>query len=361
MVEIYNDVSSIEELVHKHDSIYLYGAGLSCKLLLYSFWDDVLKGHVNCIIDANKELSGTSVNIGTDTIKIKDVEAFFDELDESGQIVLLLTPAFSSLIVEQLDRVEKFDGAIIYLLPMICHNQCSEHFNIKSEECALIPKKIHYFWIGGNLLPDEYRRNIEGWRKLNPEYEIYCWNEENYDFNSMPYMKEAYLSGDVNLMYATDYARMDILYRYGGIYLDTDVELLKPLDELLYNKAFIGIEENAQLNSGSAIGAISGHPMIKKLMDCYVEEHFWDVEGKPKKVFNTYYETKCFIDNGYKMVNCYQRICDMICFPRELFMPICFAGMDDCYTDQTISAHKINPEHHRVNRMSYEKWKDRIR
>ena len=90
MVEIYNDVSSIEELVHKHDSIYLYGAGSSCKLLLYSFWDDVLKGHVNCIIDANKELSGTSVNIGTDTIKIKDVEAFFDERDESGQIVLLL-------------------------------------------------------------------------------------------------------------------------------------------------------------------------------------------------------------------------------------------------------------------------------
>lgn len=362
MVEIYNDVSSIEELVEKYSEIYLYGAGASCKLLLMSYWNDALKGHVNCIIDANKELADTTIDIETDRILIKDIESASNEFrKEEKQKVLLLTPAFSSLIIERLDNERAFEGAKVYLLPMICHKQYDESFPLRSKSEMMIPKIIHYFWIGGNPLPEEYQKNIDGWKKLNPEYEICCWNEDNYRFDSIPYMKEAFQSGREYLMYVTDYARLDVLYRHGGIYLDTDVELIKPLDELLYNSAFIGIEENAQLNSGSAIGAAPGHPVIRKLMDEYERLHFWDEAGKVSKKYNTFYETKCLIENGYKMVNRYQVVGDMVCFPRDMFMPICFAGMDDCYTERTISVHKINPEHHNNHKNAYEKWKNRIR
>lgn len=361
MVEIFNDVSSIEELITKHNEIYLYGAGASCRLLLMSYWKEVLRGHVKCIIDAKNELSKTTINIGTDQLYINDIETIAGEFENEDEKVLLLTPAFSSVIVEQLDNEKVFDGAKVYLFPMICHNQKGSRYQIKSEKDMQIPKIIHYFWIGGNPLPEEYKRNIEGWKKLNPRYEIRCWNEYNYDFESIAYMKEAYQLGNEFLMYATDYARLDVLYKYGGIYLDTDVELIKPLDELLYNKAFIGIEENSQINSGSAIGTIPRHPMIHELMEAYKQLHFRDELGKIQIKYNTYYETKCFIENGYRMQNKYQVVNEVVCFPRDVFMPICFAGMEDCYTEHTVSVHRINPEHHAQHKKAYERWKDRIR
>lgn len=361
MVEIYNDLASIEELIKKHEKIFLYGAGASCRLLLDSFWDDVLRGHVECIVDANSDLNGSKITVEDDEICIIDIDSFISRYGiKSGECVFLLTPAFSSLIVERLDAVPGLDGVKIYLLPMLCRNQKAGAFEFRSEEKPLIPKIIHYFWIGGSPMPDEYKKNIEGWKKLNPDFEIRCWSENNYDFEAIPYMSEAVSSGKEYLMFATDYARMDILYRYGGIYLDTDVELIKPLDELLYNKGFIGEEENGQLNSGSAIGAHPAHPMIEILMRCYSDRHFLNEDGRAKRTYNTYYETKCFIENGYRMVNEYQRVCDMVCFPAEVFMPICFAGMEDCYTERTVSAHRINPEHHRMHKAAYEKWKGRI-
>ena len=360
MVQIYDDVSSVEELIDKHDQICLYGAGASCKLFLLAYWKDELKGHVRCIIDANRELSGTTIKIDSDEIEIRSPEDFVTDND-SGEMVLLLTPAFSSILIEYLDGLKQFDGACIYLLPMLCHGQKPVGFPFRSSEEQLIPKIIHYFWFGGGEIPEEYKRNIDGWKRLNPNYEIRCWNEDNYDFNRIPYTREAYSSGRENLMFVTDYARMDVLYKYGGIYIDTDVELLKPMDDLLYNKAFVGIEENAQINSGSAIGAMPGHPMIKRLMELYEDRHFVDEEGNPKITYNTFYETKCFIENGYKMINEYQTVCDMVCFPREVFLPICYAGLDDCFTERTVTVHRINPEKQKKHREAYINWKDRIK
>ncbi len=362
MVDIYDDISSVEELVRRHNRIFLYGAGASCRLLLASFWKEVLRDHVECVVDANPDLSGTKINVGEDEVDVIDIQSFTGQYcADDRDIVFLLTPAFSSLIIERLDLVEELDGIKVYLLPMICRKQEAGEFDLRSTDEAMIPKTIHYFWIGEAPIPDDYKRNIEGWKRLNPEYEIRCWNEENYDFDSVSYMSEAYHMGKEYLMFATDYARMDILYRYGGIYLDTDVELLKPLDDLLYNRGFVGEEENAQINSGSAIGTVKGHPMLEKLMSCYKDRHFLNEDGRPKRAYNTFFETKCFIENGYRMVNSYQTVCDMACFPREVFMPICFAGMEDCFSDRTVSNHRINPEHHMMHKKAYEKWKERVR
>ncbi len=361
MVNILNDVSSVEELIQKNNKIWLYGAGASCKLLLMSYWDNVLSGHVEGIVDKNERLNGTYINVCSDKVLVSDIDSFASRIgDYQSETVLLLTPMFSSLIVEYLDGLDKLDGIKIYLLPMICRNHKPEEFPFRSTSEPVIPKKIHYFWIGNNPLPDEYKRNIDGWKKLNPDYEIICWNEDNYDFTAIPYMKEAYEAGGNYLMYATDYARMDILYRYGGIYFDTDVEMHRPLDDLLYNKAFIGIEENSQVNSGSGIGAVPGHPMIRKFMDSFEGRRFLDANGNPQRTFNTFYETKCLIENGFKTLNEYQIVNDMVCFPREVFMPTCFAGMEDFFTDRTVADHKINPEHHVKHKKAYNNFKSRI-
>ena len=94
-----------------------------------------------------------------------------------------------------------------------------------------IPKKIHYCWFGRNEIPEKTLRCIESWKKYCPDYEIIQWNEDNYDINKIPYMKDAYK--EKKWAFVSDYARLDVIYQYGGIYLDTDVELVNSLDDLL--------------------------------------------------------------------------------------------------------------------------------
>ena len=98
----------------------------------------------------------------------------------------------------------------------------------------MIPKVIHYCWFGGNPLPEEAKRCIESWKKYCPDYKIIEWNENNYDVNSNEYMKSAYK--EKKWAFVSDYARIDVVYKYGGIYMDTDVELVKGLDNLLNDR-----------------------------------------------------------------------------------------------------------------------------
>ena len=104
----------------------------------------------------------------------------------------------------------------------------------------MIPKVIHYCWFGGNPLPITARDCIESWRLSCPDYEIIEWNESNFDVNAIPYTAGAYK--DKKWAYVTDYARLKIVYEHGGIYLDTDVEVLKSLDPFLEHKAFFGTQ-----------------------------------------------------------------------------------------------------------------------
>ena len=101
----------------------------------------------------------------------------------------------------------------------------------------MIPKKIHYCWFGGNPLPETVQRCINSWRKFCPDYEIIEWNESNYNIHKIPFIAEAYDAK--KYAFVSDYARLDIIYNEGGIYLDTDVELIRSLDTLLSNNSFI--------------------------------------------------------------------------------------------------------------------------
>ncbi len=114
-------------------------------------------------------------------------------------------------------------------------------------------------------MPEGSRKCIESWEKHCPDYEIVRWDESNYDVNKNRYMQEAYERQKWG--FVPDYARLDILYHYGGIYIDTDVELVRNLDELLYQQAFCGVEKWGNVNMGNCSGAVPGHPMIKKMLE----------------------------------------------------------------------------------------------
>lgn len=144
----------------------------------------------------------------------------------------------------------------------------------------MIPKKIHYCWFGRKEIPERERNFIEGWRRLLPDYEIIEWNESNYDVNRLLYVREAYRMG----LYAfvSDVCRLEALYNDGGIYLDTDIELLKSFDPFLGLQSFTGTEYDGHIATG-VIGSQPGEPWIREALDYYSGRHFLNHLGHPKK------------------------------------------------------------------------------
>lgn len=130
----------------------------------------------------------------------------------------------------------------------------------------MIPKKIHYVWVGGGAKPDAIKRCIATWAKHLEGYEIIEWNEHNFDINSSPFVKAAYEAK--KWAYVSDYIRAKVIYEQGGIYLDTDVLILDNFDNFLDHRAFVGFE-NPDFPFTAVFGAEKGHPFVKEMLDYY--------------------------------------------------------------------------------------------
>ena len=133
----------------------------------------------------------------------------------------------------------------------------------------MIPKKIHYCWFGRNPKPKLAEKCITSWKKYCPDYEIIEWNEDNFDIAMNSYTRSAY--EQKKYAFLTDYARLIIVYDQGGIYFDTDVELIRPIDDLLINQAYFGFEDNDHVNTGLGFGAEKGNIIVKLMQEEYRE------------------------------------------------------------------------------------------
>lgn len=131
----------------------------------------------------------------------------------------------------------------------------------------MIPKKIHYCWFGRGEKPKLAEKCIRSWKKYCPDYEIIEWNEDNFDIACNEYVKSAY--EQKKYAFLTDYARLKIIYENGGIYFDTDVEVLRPLNDLLSNRAYIGFENDERVNTGLGFGAEAGNEAVLAMLKEY--------------------------------------------------------------------------------------------
>jgi mannosyltransferase OCH1-like enzyme len=201
-----------------------------------------------------------------------------------------------------------------------------------------IPKKIHYCWFGNNPLPEEYKKNIESWKKYMPDYEIIQWNESNYDVNKIPYTRYAY--ENKKWAFVTDYARLDIIYNYGGIYLDTDVEVLKSFDKLLDNDAFMGVENGNYVNTGLGFGAIPKHFGIglnKQIYENFVlNNNYINLINCPEIT------TNLLKKYGAKLDGTIENIIDIKIYPIEYFCPMNYFTGVTKITNNTYSIHKYS-------------------
>lgn len=189
----------------------------------------------------------------------------------------------------------------------------------------MIPKVIHYCWFGGNPLPKSAQKCIESWKKYFPDYEIKEWNESNYDVNKIPYISQAYMAK--KFAFVSDYARFDILYTYGGIYFDTDVEVIKSFDDIFEKGAFMGCETdggntNISINPGLGIASLAGLDIYKEILDSYQNREFIKEDGSYNTTTVVRYTTDILLKNGLSNVSGIQNIAGLNIYPKEYFNPL---------------------------------------
>ena len=202
----------------------------------------------------------------------------------------------------------------------------------------MIPKKIHYCWFGGKEKPKEVLKCIDSWKKYCPDYEIIQWDESNFDVNAHPYTKQAYELK--KWAFVSDYARLWIVYNEGGIYLDTDVEVLKNLDDLLDNDAYMGFEDKTYVANGLGFGAVKNHPFILKNMNAYDKESIIGKDGKLDPVSCPVYTTNLLREGGLTDDNgTVQQVCGVAVYPRDRFCPYNYITGVMNITDNTYSIH----------------------
>ncbi|QWT54350.1 glycosyl transferase [Eubacterium sp. MSJ-33] len=207
-----------------------------------------------------------------------------------------------------------------------------------------IPKKIHYCWFGGNPLGKTELKCIESWKRYFPDYEIIEWNESNYDVNSCDYIKEAY--ENKKWAFVSDFARFDILYQYGGVYFDTDVEVIKSFNDILKYGSFMGCEidggnDNTKIavNPGLGIAAHGGHSIYREFLELYEMRHFCDASGSIDTTTVVEYMTNLLVKHGLKNDKGIQEIEGIKIYPKEYFNPYDSRTGEIHCTDRTYSIH----------------------
>lgn len=200
----------------------------------------------------------------------------------------------------------------------------------------MIPKVIHYCWFGGKPLPRTARKCLESWKKVCPDYEIKLWDESNFDVRQHPFVASAY---DAEAWaFVSDWARLKILYDNGGIYLDTDVKLLKSLDELLVNQCYIGVQQSGHLcNTGLGFGCVKESPVVHRMLAKYDDLVFdW---GKSKDLACPYQNDAVIREIGYSGdgLGDVEHFSGLSVYPSRYFDPIAPGESQGLICDETIS------------------------
>ena len=210
----------------------------------------------------------------------------------------------------------------------------------------MIPKIIHYCWFGGNPLPDDAIKCIASWRKYLPDYEIKEWNESNFDVNCCPYVREAYAAK--KYAFVSDYARFYVLFHEGGLYFDTDVEVIRNMDHIIRDGNFMAFEKSLATSQeiqatpsalgvapGLGLGVNPGLGLLRELLDYYEgKEHFAVEDGTVVD-----YTTEMLKMHGLVNEHRLQKVADVTVYPADYFCPMDSTTGITTLTENTVSIH----------------------
>lgn len=208
----------------------------------------------------------------------------------------------------------------------------------------MIPKVIHYCWFGGKPLPELALKCIESWKKYCPEYDIVEWNENNFSLNCCEYVKEAVKAG--KWAFVSDYARFKILFEHGGVYFDTDVEVIKPIDDIIEKGPFFGLEQPlnpfehfCKAAPGLGMASEMHSELIREILQIYSNEHYIMEDGSFNRKTILDYTTEILCRYGYDGKNIIQNIEGFIIYPTDYFCPMNYSSGKINITKNTRTIH----------------------
>lgn len=337
-------VDEFAQLVKGKRNIYCFGAGKALEIFLKEYEKHHLEKNIKHIVDNSKEKQGTVQKYNDKEILIVSPEQMV-KMILPDDLILITTIRFLE-IIEQLKLYEELKSTFCYIYYFLRMEQkdfdrdqtlIPKEFSAKLDIC--IPKVIHYCWFGGRKIPDRNRGWMESWKKYCPDYQIIEWNEHNYDISKNLYMKQAYEKG--KWAFVSDYARVDIIAQYGGVYLDTDVELTQNIDVLLRNDAFCGYENKEYVAFGLGFGAIKNHKIIEKLRDDYEDRKFVLDNGELNLTACPIYQTELLMEYGLKRNGEFQKLDGITVYPERVLCGVRQAGYNI-----TKKAHEMYSIHH---------------
>ncbi len=238
----------------------------------------------------------------------------------------------------------------------------------------MIPKKIHYCWFGGKPLNKLGKKCLASWKKFFPDYEIIEWNESNFDFGCCRYVEEA--AKEKKWAFVSDYARYKILYEQGGIYFDTDVEVIKSFDDILEKGAFMGRENPDEIMAvapGLGMAVEPGLEIYKEVLDDYEKSSFYNADGTLNLYTVVYRMTDILRKHGLQDTTNIQKVAGITIYPSEYFCPIDMKTGRVETTSNTYSIHRYagswvdkkslfrGKVYHLINRLFGEKFATEMR
>ena len=207
-----------------------------------------------------------------------------------------------------------------------------------------IPKIIHYCWFGGKPKPELAEKCIRSWKKFCPDYEILEWNEHNFDVTAAPkYVQQAYECR--RWAFVSDYVRLKALTGMGGVYMDTDVEVIRSMDPYLQHKAFAGFEHPRRVQTG-LLACEKGFPLFVDFMAYYDTASFLQPDGTPDVTTNVEVLTSLCLQRGMVCNDSFQEIDGLALYPREIFCPVDFDTKKLKKTRKTVTIHWFSGSWH---------------
>ena len=337
---------SMSEFAHRiketGKQIIVYGAGVVGQTAApYWLHEHQLVDSVLCYVDADPHKQGNTIRLSGRQIPTKSLSVL-EEL--CGEYILLVSVSAFEPVIQTLSQMHGVKSTEIYFLPVMLLDMAhkpKEGGVIRTSDTPLIPKRIHYCWFSGNPIHRPLQQCIDSWKRVCPDYEIIRWDESNYDICKNKYMQQAYAHQKWG--YIPDYARLDIIYHYGGIYLDTDVELIRNLDELLYQPAFCSTEKWGVINMGIC-GAQPGNADIQAMLTHRASASFLYPDGTENLISSGIYDTLPLVERGLQLNGKTQVIPNgtMIAYASEFFQPFDYISGETYITKNTFSIHHFS-------------------
>lgn len=316
MVKYYNGTVEQYRRFVEGKRVFAFGASKMFRKYVEEYSCELLCECLDCFVDNDAGKTGSRYAVGEHEWAVQSI----DYLRENVNVdcVILIATMYYEEIAEVLNQEKCFENVACFVLPFMEISIKPSWIEHRSGEMK-IPQKLHYCWFGGGKKSELEKKCIESWYKFCPDYEITEWNEENYDFSKNRYMQQAY--DTEQWAFVSDVARLDIVYNQGGIYVDTDVEILRDISELLKNDVFMAFHGN-RVSTGLGFGAVNNAEVLKLLLEDYETRSFLQENGEPDKTKCPIIQTERLRQIGVVPNGKFQRVGNLTIYPEDYFAGI---------------------------------------